>query len=188
MDKKECRNEYFNKRKQLKDKSKDQMIQKKLFDQEEFKNSSSLFITVSTNSEIETDNIIHKALSLNKRVFIPKVDKLNHRIIPVEIKTFPENLILGAYDIFEPKNFPEKIEYPELTIVPGLVFSKDGYRLGYGGGYYDRYLKEAVSKTISLVYDDLVINEIPVTEMDVPVNKIITEKRIIKNDNYRRYK
>ena len=59
-------------------------------------------------------------------------------------------------------------------IVPGVGFDKDNYRIGFGGGYYDRYLKDYKGYTISLAFKDQIIDKVPINEFDLPVNLVIT--------------
>ena len=162
MNKNNIRTYYLNKRKELHNSETDQKISNELFKTNLYKNCSSIFITVSMGTEIATDLLIRKSLELGKKVFIPKTDLNKKEIIPTEIFSYPGHLIRGAYGIWEPKFFPETVQIPELTIVPGVVYSKEGYRIGYGGGFYDRFLSKHDTKTIGLSYDDLILDTIPV--------------------------
>ena len=66
-----------------------------------------------------------------------------------------------------------------MCIVPGYSFSEKGYRLGYGGGYYDRFLSEHKNvKTIGICFDEMISDEIPVGEYDIPVSLIVTDRKI----------
>jgi 5-formyltetrahydrofolate cyclo-ligase len=69
----------------------------------------------------------------------------------------------------------------DIIVVPGLVFSKNGYRIGYGGGYYDKFLSEVSNevKKVGIVYSDFVVNDLPVDEYDLPVDLIMTERETI---------
>lgn len=95
----------------------------------------------------------------------------------VEIREFSE-LIHGAYDILEPKNTRFKIDERciDVSYVPGVAFDSSGKRIGYGGGYYDRFLNklEKHSKKIALCYDFQVLDDIPVEAHDILVDDIIT--------------
>ena len=70
-------------------------------------------------------------------------------------------------------------EQIDLLIVPGVVFSNDGYRIGFGGGYYDRYMTDYKGATISLAFHSQVNHEVPIEAHDIPVQKIITERDFI---------
>ena len=65
----------------------------------------------------------------------------------------------------------------DLQIVPGVVYSDEGFRIGFGGGYYDRYLTDYEGDRVSLAFEIQTSQEVPIEEHDIPVNKIITEKR-----------
>ena len=64
--------------------------------------------------------------------------------------------------------------------VPGLCFMKNGYRLGYGGGYYDRYLQNYKGMTVSLAFSDQVVDSLPVESFDIPVEKIVLNNQVIE--------
>jgi len=70
-------------------------------------------------------------------------------------------------------------------IVPGLVFNEKGYRIGFGGGFYDRFLADYHGKTVSLAFDFQVMKEIPTESFDLPVQIIITNERVIRTDETR---
>lgn len=71
----------------------------------------------------------------------------------------------------------------DLLLVPGLAFMNNGYRLGFGGGYYDRFLKLYKKQTASLAFSSQIVSQLPVESHDIPVQKIITEERIIECDS-----
>jgi 5-formyltetrahydrofolate cyclo-ligase len=68
----------------------------------------------------------------------------------------------------------------DLMIVPGLAYTREGYRLGFGGGYYDRYLQNYHGKTISLAFNEQLVPNFLVEEHDIPVSEIITNLGVIK--------
>src|SRR5699024_4104882 len=70
----------------------------------------------------------------------------------------------------------------DLLVVPGLVFDKAGFRIGFGGGYYDRFLVDYPNETVSLLSQSQLVNEIPVEEFDKPVEYLIVENQIMKRD------
>ena len=82
----------------------------------------------------------------------------------------------GKYGILEPDN--TDICEPEqgLMIMPGLAFDKNGFRLGYGGGYYDRYIDGFIGKTIGITFHECYTDRLPAFETDKTVNSVITEK------------
>lgn len=74
----------------------------------------------------------------------------------------------------------------ELLIVPGIVYNKSGYRIGYGGGYYDRFLSTYLGLTMSLAFDMQVNDEVVREQFDLPVDRIITESATIPCYEYRK--
>jgi 5-formyltetrahydrofolate cyclo-ligase len=155
-------------------------IKKKLFSLKEFINSQTIMFYTSIKSEVYTHDMITEAL-ISKKVAIPVVDKVKDEISPSEIKDFSE-LSQGTFGILEPKkDFIRKIlpEEIDLVIVPGIAFDIKGHRIGYGKGYYDRLLKKTKAVKIGFAFELQIIDEVPKEAHDVPMDKIITEKRII---------
>ena len=159
------------------------LIKSNLFSLPEIMSASSLMFYVSFRSEVRTEPMIKHALSLGKQVIVPVTDMKNKRLLLSQLKDFDEDLAPGTWGILEPK--PEKrrpVEYSNIDVVvaPGLAFSEKGWRIGYGGGFYDRLLSESRKKAYALSFEMQMLPEIPfIAGQDVPVNYIITEKRVI---------
>ncbi|MFK4997667.1 5-formyltetrahydrofolate cyclo-ligase [Bacillus sp. N9] len=85
------------------------------------------------------------------------------------------------YGLLEPIEEMEAVEKEQLQlmIVPGLIYDRNGYRIGFGGGYYDRYLKWFQGNKISLAFAEQVIDHLPIEDHDVAVHKIITNEEVI---------
>lgn len=184
MDKNSLRKEMMENRKAM-DKNlkalKDEIIRKKIFESTEYINSKIIFIYVNINDEINTIEIIKKLFADGKRVAVPKVFKNPKRMEALEIKYLDELVFKGDFGILEPlenaKNLSDSID---LVIVPGLAFEKSGNRLGYGGGFYDRFFElYPNSKKIALCYDYQIVTNTYSLEYDKKVDKIISEDRII---------
>ena len=161
---------------------KSKLIEKNLFGLKELKNANTVMFFVSFGSEIETIDMIKKALGSKKKVVVPCVMKNPKRIIAVEITNPDTELEVGAYGILEPKNKTKEVHPGEidLVLVPGLGFDSGGTRVGYGGGYYDLWLKNfSIEKRIGLGFDFQVISKIPTKENDLRLGKIVTDKRVI---------
>lgn len=168
-------------KKEARDKS--QRIMRKLFSTIEYKKAKNILFYISFNNEVDTCRMVSEALC-NKKIIVPITDKKNKKLILSELKCF-NDLGKGCYGILEPKkgkikNFNKnKIE---LIIVPGVVFDAEGYRIGYGHGYYDRFLKK-INRNIPLIglaYDFQVVEKVPRESHDIPVNVIITDKKMIR--------
>jgi 5-formyltetrahydrofolate cyclo-ligase len=128
---------------------------------------------------VETLSIIENAFKHKKNICAPKIIKENKTIIPLRIKGYED--IDFSTKIPQPKNDEIcNIENIDIVIVPGIVFDIYGNRIGFGAGYYDKFLKHFKKLKIAIAFDFQVIDEkIPIHQYDVPVDMIITEKRII---------
>ena len=138
------------------------------------------------NNEVSTDNLIKKLIALKKVVSSPITLKEERKLIPSQITDFENGIQYGAYNIREPK--PEcspaiDIKNLDVVIVPAVAYDKQRYRLGYGGGFYDRFLEnlreDAV--TVGIAFDLQIFDEIPKEPHDAQLDYIVTESRIIKS-------
>jgi len=160
-------------------------VRERLLHTEAFQKSSMIFTFVSFQSEIDTFEIIRACLSCKKRVFIPKVESWGMEFYEI---SGLEGLIRSKYGILEPQS-DEKTRYQDgqamrnerkLMLMPGLAFDQHGNRVGYGAGYYDRYLKQyppAEFDKIALAYDFQVMEQVPADEYDIRVDVVITPTR-----------
>ena len=155
----------------------------------EIKHWSTLFVYVNFRSELETLELIQSCLSKGKRVAIPLVEASTVSMIPLLIQDPGKDLAPGYYGIPEPD--PEKslrvaAREIDAVVIPGSVFDIHGGRLGYGGGYYDRFLVNDApqAKRIGLAFEMQVVENVPVQPHDQPLDILITEKRIVKIDDF----
>ncbi len=146
-----------------------------------YKNASAVFSFVSCGTEIGTRHFIETALRDNKIVAVPLMRDKGEMVF-IKIGSLAE-LEPNRYGIPEPKYDTDKILTPNkgtLIAVPGLAFDKNGYRLGYGGGYYDRYLKgKEYMAALGFCYEKQITDSLPYDEYDIAVDGIATERRII---------
>ena len=181
-------------RKQMKDKREalrdeqvtdlSQMLTEAVVSHYDFLKAKDILIYRNMGQEARTDGIIAYAFMLGKRVFIPRVEGKTMDFY--EIHDIHE-CVPGFRGIAEPPLGAEKFgiskeacEEDVLVVLPGLSFDKQGNRLGYGGGYYDNYLKNTPAcRKMGIGYDFQIVGEIPVCEWDQPVDIVITEKRVI---------
>lgn len=158
------------------------VIYDKLFNERVWHEANTIGITISINREVETSPIIERAWEMGKRVAIPKSIPHSHELVFYEIHSFSQTEE-GYTGIMEPdpqQTFQLHHDEIDLLFVPGLVFAKDGFRIGYGGGYYDRYLQQFRHETISLAFECQLVDRIPRHPFDIPVNRIITESNVIE--------
>lgn len=158
-----------------------QQLQEKLFQSNLWENAQTIGVYLSIGNEWDTRNIVKQALLEGKSVAAPKTIPDAKELIFYQIKD-PSQTVQGNFGLEEPivveRNFIEK-DAIDLLIVPGLVFTKNGYRVGFGGGYYDRYLTDFIHTTASLVHTKQFIDTFPIEPFDIPVNYLITEKGIL---------
>ena len=152
-------------------------IQKKLKKIFTFKNAQKIGAYYPIGSEIFTQDIIQELLSKSKEVFLPKVVEKNIEFR--KIKDF-SSLETGSFDILEPKDECEVDNNLDVILVPTVGISQTGVRLGYGHGFYDRFLAEHKTVTISLILEKQIIKNIPKLPHDIVMNWIVTEERATK--------
>lgn len=149
-----------------------------------YKNANHIMIYVSINKEVFTHSFIENALSDGKKIIVPKCEPSSKKIILSQIRDFQKDLEKGFKGLMEPKKEalrPVSIEQLDLILVPGLAFTKSGDRLGYGGGYYDRFLANTSKEIpkIALAFEIQIVPTLPVDFYDIPIDFIVTEKRWI---------
>lgn len=156
-------------------------INKRLFKHPYWKQSETIALTISRGREIETSTIIEEAWRQRKKVVIPKCcpEQFKMEFRTYESENQLEMVYFGLKEPIVSKTSLIRAEDIDLVIVPGICFDRNGFRIGYGGGYYDRYLSEYKGLTISLAFEAQIVPSIPVQSHDVPVHQILTEKEVI---------
>jgi 5-formyltetrahydrofolate cyclo-ligase len=159
-------------------------ISRRLFELPEVEEAKTISTYVHTESEVRTMGIIEWCIAREKRVFVPVTDKTNRKLIFSELKTPDNELERGTFGILEPKpEFlrPVSLEEAQVVLVPGIAWDQRGYRIGYGGGFYDRTINwlHCHFLKIGLSYEFQIVNRIPTTAFDRSVEKIVTENRTI---------
>ncbi|TLS36312.1 5-formyltetrahydrofolate cyclo-ligase [Pseudalkalibacillus caeni] len=152
-------------------------IHKTLFNHPLWLQANTIGITISRKPEVDTAPIIEKAWELGKEVSVPKCFPKTKEMEFRSITSY-DQLEVVYFGLKEP--IPDRTEScsplnVDLLIVPGLVFDKQGYRIGFGGGYYDRYLENYSNGTVALAYDFQVVDRVPKETFDQPVQEIITD-------------
>lgn len=174
MDKSELRKFFKTKRNSLDIDNLSEKIINNLFELDIFQHAQNICTYISFGNEINTQKILNLK---NKNIYVPKI--INDKIIMV--KYTPNDLSPNKYNILEPNTneiyIPQK---EDVIIVPALSCDKNFNRLGYGGGFYDKYLKNTNSVKISLLPNALFSDNLPTEPHDEKVNIIITETNILK--------
>lgn len=159
---------------------KDKKILCNLEDLKEFKDAEKVLFYAPIHGEVDTFKII-KRWTDKKEIFLPRTNKEEHRLEIHKIDNI-ENLKKGAFGITEPHENTRETDPRDisLVIIPGIAFDPKGHRIGFGLGYYDRLLKKTNCPKVGLAYEFQIIENVPGIEPnDVPVDIIVTEKRII---------
>ena len=141
-----------------------------------FRDAQKIGVYYPIGSEILTQDIIQELLSKGKDVFLPKIMEKN-----IEFRKIVDfsSLEKGSFDIMEPKENCQIDNSLDVVLVPTVGISPIGVRLGYGQGFYDRYLAEHKVITISLTFEKQIIKNIPKSEHDIIIDWIVTEERIL---------
>lgn len=137
-----------------------------------FSKYDSFFIYNSYSTEARTDLIIEELLKAGKRVYLPRVEGENIVTVPY----FGGELKKGAFGIPEPEGEPYEGEI-EVSVVPLLAINSNGYRIGYGGGFYDRYLRGKNTQKVGMGYG-FQLEEFDEEPHDVPLDKYLCERGI----------
>lgn len=138
----------------------------------EFKNAKVIFCYVSAYGEVETHSLI-KELLKEKEVVVPYCTDRYGNMIAVKINSTAD-LTEGSFGILEPKSpvsFPK--ETIDFAIVPGIAFDKDGFRLGYGKGYYDRFLKDISPFKLGVCQKEFLLEFLPHDEYDIKMDSVM---------------
>lgn len=182
MDKQNLRKSLKEKRKGIPEEKKviyDKEISKRIIQSDYFKNALQVLVFASSDDEFDTRYIIEKCRMEYKRVFYPVCtdDKGDMKFLKVDSAG---DLQIGMYGIPEPKSYCKeyKSNDNDIVVVPCLSVDKNGYRIGYGKGYYDRFLKNFNGVSICPCYEEMVTDTLPIDEYDIKVNIIVTENKI----------
>ncbi len=152
----------------------------------EYNSANTVFIYVSCGSEAETHEMLEKIVESGKKVLIPFTDKNEKKMKAVVFERF-DRLKKNDMGILEPSAEeikPVDASEIDLVITPGLAFDKQGFRLGYGGGYYDKFFDSAGDNEMYKVgicfFEQMSEFALPKGEHDVPVDCVITDQGIFE--------
>jgi 5-formyltetrahydrofolate cyclo-ligase len=175
MEKKELRQKYLLKRKFIKNKKdKSNDILNFIINNPLYNNANVIALYYSTKDEVDTHDLILYSLLQDKIVLLPKVIGKEMIFIKIDETTRYET---SNFKIREPISNEPYLGKIDLFIVPGVAFDINGNRLGYGGGYYDKYLKDTNASTIGICFEEQITDEIETEEHDIKVNIVQTERR-----------
>lgn len=146
----------------------------------EYKSARTILLYSAIRSEASLDTLISRALSDGKTVLLPVCDQKTETMHASEIRDMSE-LVCGAYSIAEPTNKRIfDVGQIDIVLVPGLAFAESGYRIGYGKGYYDKFLAQNPSVfKFGAAFSCQLCNEAFEAEHDIRLDAIVTEKGVI---------
>lgn len=177
--KKDIRNRILEERRHL---SKDEwerkslLIQKQLLSHPLYKNVKEVYCYMDVRGEVGTSAFIQKALEDGKKVAIPKVEGEEMEFYYIHSLS---DVTKGAYGILEPDTKEKVSMEPALLLMPGAAFDPSGGRIGYGGGYYDRYCcRHPKHMKMALAFDFQVVPKLPLDEFDIKAQWVLTERKI----------
>lgn len=156
-------------------------IANQLFEDDDWKVAKVIGITISKRPEVDTYQIIRKAWALGKQVVVPKCYPKEKKLVFRTLKEFSqlESVFYGLLEPIEERTDKVEANEIDLLIVPGLAYTREGYRVGFGGGYYDRFLTNYYGKTLSLAFHNQIVEQFEMERHDLPVSKIITNHEVI---------
>jgi 5-formyltetrahydrofolate cyclo-ligase len=159
-------------------------IAQRLFGMDEFKKSKTIFCFLSTSFEVQTERIIRESLRLGKQVLVPLLDP-GENLKASRIPSMDIDFVLGEYDVRQPApKFRDIVPFSNIdfVVVPGLAFDSFGNRIGYGGGFYDKFFKKITGNVsrVAVGYDFQLFNLVPHSDLDEPVHFLITETKALR--------
>ncbi len=145
---------------------------------DEYKSADTLCIYISINKEVDTRPLIEACIRDGKRIAAPRI---TDGVMDFYYFDDMSELQPGFFDILEPTGDDKADVDKALIIMPGVAFDENRNRIGYGGGYYDRYLYEHnVKNTIALAYEVQIVDKVEADSYDIKPDMIITEGRTIR--------
>lgn len=154
------------------------MIHNKLLMEPSIMEGKTIALTISVFPEVDTWKLIEQLWVRGKRVVVPKCLHKVKAMDFYELTSF-QQLRSAPMGLFEPdENLTKKWSNTDIDvcIVPGIVFDRRGYRIGYGGGYYDRFLPSFIGKTISIAFHEQLVEEVPFEAHDIAIETLITDQ------------
>ncbi|MDE1798214.1 MAG: 5-formyltetrahydrofolate cyclo-ligase [Candidatus Micrarchaeota archaeon] len=156
-------------------------ITKNLLTQPFFSQARNVLLYASKGSEVPTHDLLQKLLDEGRQVCLP-IAHVKDKDLELSFIRSLDDLVLSSFGVLEPKLTqlrPCPPQAVQVAVVPGVAFDPAGYRLGYGYGFYDRFLPRLSCPAIGLAYEAQIAPELPHEAHDVPLSVIVTEKRVM---------
>ena len=161
----------------------DERICRYILSSASFRYAETVLAYYPRKGEIDILPVLTAALSMGKRVALPRCDGEHH--MTYRFITSPDDVESGMYGIPEPPEsapaFAEDAGHASLCLVPGVVFDTRGYRIGYGGGYYDRFLHSFGGSVAGVIYRDFILPTLPYGRYDLSLPVMVTEAGMVRS-------
>ena len=156
-----------------------QAILERVLGLEEYRRAALVHIYISSKeNEVDTRELIGISLEQGKRVAVPVLEQGKKTMAHALIESL-DGLVAGPWGLVQPDPAKavllEKEAVIDLVVVPGIAFDRRGHRIGFGGGFYDRFLADVQAVKAGLCYDDLVLQEIPNEPHDIPMDIVVAQ-------------
>jgi 5-formyltetrahydrofolate cyclo-ligase len=161
---------------------KSQFIQHHVLNSQQFLKSGTVGAYIPIGSEVRTEEIIQNAIGTGKKVALPRIESEGIKFYQLYDKNFKiEEMVLGKFGVKEQPYIGRKVNRIDLLLVPGIGFDNQGSRIGYGRGYFDKYLRRSkVSFSMGLGYEfQLVPCDLPQTALDRPIDGLSIETGLV---------
>lgn len=152
----------------------------------DYKKAKAVLFYAAKGNEVQTKRLVEEALREGKNVLLPVTNMERQEIEPAQIHNPSKDLVEGAFGIMEPRQkAPVNEKRIDIVMAPGLAFDKKGNRLGYGLGFYDKFLARLAKNNskalkIGLAYEFQIVEQLPNSKYDQRMNILVTEKRLIR--------
>ncbi len=156
-----------------------QLVTRRALELPEMKRAENVLCCLSFGDEIDTGELIERLLDSGRRVLVPRVRRGDPRLYLHEYPCSLETLSFGLRQ--PPASTPTvSADAPDLAVILGLAFDREGYRLGYGAGYFDRFLASRSLLALGLCYDCQLVECLPREQHDVPMTVVATESATVR--------
>lgn len=162
-----------------------QLIVIRLLEMTAYRTASAVLAYMNFGAEFSAEFFVRQALRDGKQVWLPKVDPIDRRLALYRIKDMQRDVAPGIWNIPEPQvarcKKLENLSQIEFILLPGVAFSEDGGRLGYGGGFYDKLLAQMAHRPtlVAAAFARQVVAEIPQEDTDRKIEWLVTENKTI---------
>ena len=161
---------------------KSSLITEKILSLEEYRRANVIMTYLDFRNEVKTGELIQKTMKMGKKIAVPSTDLKNIRLTPSLLLAYPDDLFPGTWGIPEPapgRFRPVESGEIDIVIVPGVAFDEKGNRIGYGMGFFDRFLNETDAFSIAPVFEMQIRPAFSPGTHDHPVDCLVTEERVI---------